>query len=125
MAEESMLSLGSADVSMGAITTPTPTPNGPAIPQDMSLDNHEVDGAPGAFSQVTSPSQNPTYRMPGAFPFNANRNGRARLQRRSRVIADAEANGRRLPEPSAEMYAHAASQNLNAPGPSNHFKTKG
>jgi hypothetical protein len=62
--------------------------------------------------------------LPGAFPFNANRNGRARLQRRSLVIADAEANGHRLPEPSAEMYAQTASQNLNASGPSNHLKRK-
>lgn len=128
MAQESLLSLGSADVSMAAMNTPPPS-GGNDIPQDMSLDNHGVNGAPGAYSQVSTASQNPTYRMPGAFNANAvNAKGsRYGLQRRSRVIADAEANGHRLPEPSVEMIAQAASQNQKnnaTAGPSNPLKRK-
>jgi hypothetical protein len=113
LAEESLLSLASNDVSMAPIAT-----NGQAVPQNMSLDDHGTDGAAGSYSQFTSGSQNPTYRMPGAF-----HNGRHALQRRSRVIADAEANGRRLPEPSFEMLAQAASQTLQI-GTSNQLKRK-
>jgi len=69
------------------------------------LDQHGVDGAPGAYHT------------------GAHRSGRAGLQRRSQVIADAEANGHRLPQPSPEMYAQAASQNASA-GPSNQLKRK-
>lgn len=127
MAQESLLSLGPVDVSMAAISTPPPT--GYDLPQDMSLDNQGVDGAPGSYSQVSSTSQNPTYCMPGAFHANAaigNKGSRYGLQRRSRVIADAEANGHRLLQPSVEMIAQAASQNQKnaTSGPSNPLKRK-
>lgn len=119
MAEESLLSLN-GDVSMAAISSPAP--NG--VQQDMSLDGGEWE--PGSYSQVTSASQNPTYRMPGAFHTGARQQSRYALQRRSRVIADAEANGHRLPEPSVEMLAQAvASQSDNTtPSSTNPLKRK-
>jgi hypothetical protein len=119
MAEESLLSLN-GDVSMAAINTPAP--NG--VQQDMSLDGGERE--PGSYSQVTSASQNPTYRMPGAFHTGARQQSRYALQRRSRVIADAEANGHRLPEPSVEMLAQAAANQSDntTPNSSNPLKRK-
>ena len=82
---------------------------GNEIVADMSLDEQGgAAGDQGAFSQITNPSQNPTYRMPGAFHHPSTRHG---LERRSKVIADAESSGKKLPEIPEEMIAKANAEN--------------
>ena len=106
------MSQDSVDVSMSIL----PDHGGNGIMADMSLDDQRG-GADdvqqqGAFSQITNPSQNPTYRMPGAFRHSNTRNG---LQRRSKVIADAESSGKKLPDVPEEMIAKANAENVVGP----------
>lgn len=103
------MSHGSLDVSMSILSER----GGNEVSAEMSLDDRrgaaeEVQQQQGAFSQMTNPSQNPTYRMPGAFHHPNTRNG---LQRRSKVIADAESSGKKLPEIPEEMIAKANAEN--------------
>ena len=105
----------SIDVSMSIVSEH----GGSGIMGDMSLDEQQgavgdVQQHQGAFSQITNPSQNPTYRMPGAFHHPSTKHG---LQRRSKVIADAESSGKKLPEIPEEMIANVNAE--NAAGPSN------
>ena len=104
-----VMSQDSIDVSMSIL----PEHGGNGIATDMSLDEQrgvvgDVQEQQGAFSQITNPSQNPTYRMPGAFHHPSTRSG---LQRRSKVIADAESSGKKLPEIPEEMIANANAGN--------------
>ena len=96
----------SIDVSMSVLLEN----GGSEVAADMSLDDRrgEVQQQQGAFSQITNASQNPTYSMPGAFHHPSTRNG---LQRRSKVIAEAESNGKKLPEIPEEMIAKANAEN--------------
>lgn len=103
------MSQDSIDVSMSIL----PEHGGNGVVADMSLDDRRgavgsVQQQQGAFSQITNPSQNPTYRMPGAFHHPGTRNG---LQRRSKVIADAESSGKKLPEIPEEMLAKVNAEN--------------
>lgn len=109
LAPRGAMSQDSIDVSMSIL----PEHGGDGFPADMSLDNRQgevgdVQQLQGAFSQITNPSQNPTYRMPGAFHHPGARNG---LQRRSKVIADAESSGKKLPDIPEEMIAKANAEN--------------
>jgi hypothetical protein len=111
------MSQDSIDVSMSIL----PEHGGNGIVADMSLD--EQQGAvgdarqqQGAFSQITNPSQNPTYHMPGAFHYPSIRQG---LQRRSKVIADAESRGEKLPEIPEEMIANANIEKKAGPSTTN------
>ena len=99
----------SIDVSMSIL----PEYGGNGIVADMSLDGQrgaagDVGEQQGAFSQITNPSQNPTYHMPGAFHHPSTRHG---LQRRSKVIADAESSGKKLPGIPEDMIANANAEN--------------
>lgn len=103
------MSQDSIDVSMSILLEH----GGNGIMADMSLDEQrgavgDVQQQQGAFSQITNPSQNPTYRMPGAFHHPSTRHG---LQRRSKVIAEAESSGKKLPEIPEEMIANANAEN--------------
>lgn len=107
----------SIDVSMSIL----PEHGGNGIVADMSLDEQrgavgDVQEQQGAFSQITNPSQNPTYCMPGAFHHPRTRQG---LQRRSKVIADAESSGKKLPEIPEEMIANANAENRAGPSTTN------
>lgn len=107
----------SIDVSMSIL----PEFGGNGIVADMSLDEQggageDVQEHQGAFSQITNPSQNPTYRMPGAFHHPSTRHG---LERRSKVIADAESSGKKLPEIPEEMIAQANAENRAGPSGTN------
>ena len=109
------MSQDSLDVSMSILSEY----GGNGIVADMSLDEQrgavgDVQQQQGAFSQITNPSQNPTYRMPGAFHHPSTKHG---LQRRSKVIAEAESSGKKLPEIPEEMIANVNAE--NAAGPSN------
>ena len=113
----SAMSQDSLDVSMSIL----PEHGGSGIAADISLDEQrgavgDVEQQQGAFSQITNPSQNPTYRMPGAFHHPSTRNG---LQRRSKVIADAESSGKKLPEIPEEMIANANAENEAGPSTTN------
>jgi len=110
------MSQDSIDVSMSIL----PEHGGNGIMADMSLDEQrgsvgDVQQQQGAFSQITNPSQNPTYRMPGAF-HHSTKHG---LQRRSKVIADAESSGKKLPEIPEEMIANANAENRAGPSTTN------
>ena len=103
------MSQDSIDVSMSILLQH----GGNEVVADMSLDDRrgavgDVQQQQGAFSQITNPSQNPTYHMPGAFHHPSTRHG---LQRRSKVIADAESSGKKLPEIPEEMIAKANAEN--------------
>lgn len=103
------MSQDSIDVSMSILLEN----GGNEVAADMSLDDRRgavgnVQQQQGAFSQITNPSQNPTYRMPGAFHHHSTRHG---LQRRSKVIADAESSGKKLPEIPEEMIAKVNAEN--------------
>jgi hypothetical protein len=104
----------SIDVSMSILSED----GGSGIAADMSLDEQRgaVGDVQGAFSQITNPSQNPTYRMPGAFHHPSTRHG---LQRRSKVIADAESSGKKLPEIPEEMIANVNAENAAGPSSTN------
>jgi hypothetical protein len=108
LAPHGAMSQDSIDVSMSSIAEH----GGNGVVADMSLDDRR--GAvgnvqqQGAFSQISNPSQNPTYSMPGAFHHLSSRNG---LQRRSKVIADAESSGKKLPEIPEEMLANVNAEN--------------
>jgi hypothetical protein len=104
------MSQDSVDVSMSILSER----GGNGIAADMSLgDQREhVQQQQGAFSQNSNPSQNPTYRMPGAFHHPSTRQG---LQRRSKVIADAESSGKKLPDIPEEMIAKANAENGTGP----------
>ena len=111
------VSQDSLDVSMSILAEH----GGNGIVADMSLDEQrgavgDVQQQQGAFSQITNPSQNPTYRMPGAFHHLSTRNA---LQRRSKVIADAESNGKKLPEIPEEMIANVNAENGAGPSTTN------
>ena len=109
----SAMSQDSLDVSMSILSEH----GGNGIMADMSLEEQrgavgDVQRQQGAFSQITNPSQNPTYGMPGAFHHPSTKHG---LQRRSKVIADAESSGRKLPEIPEEMIANANAENGAGP----------
>ena len=109
LAPHGAMSQDSIDISMSIL--PEHGRNG--IVADMSLDDRrgvvgDVQQQQGTFSQTTNPSQNPTYRMPGAFHHLSTRQG---LQRRSKVIADAESSGKKLPDIPEEMIAKANAEN--------------
>ena len=111
------MSQDSLDVSMSIL----PEHGGNGITADMSLDEQQgavgdVQQQQGAFSQITNPSQNPTYGMPGAFHHPSTKHG---LQRRSKVIADAESSGKKLPEIPEEMIANANAENGAGPSTTN------
>ena len=111
------MSQDSIDVSMSIL----PEHGGNGIMADMSLDEQrgavgDAQQQQGAFSQITNPSQNPTYHMPGAFHHPSTRHG---LQRRSKVIADAESSGKKLPEIPEEMIANANAENGAGPSGTN------
>jgi len=111
------MSQDSVDVSMSIL----PEHGGNGFVADMSLDEQrgavgDVQQLQGAFSQISNASQNPTYRMPGAFHHPGTRNG---LQRRSKVIADAESSGKKLPEIPEEMIANANAENGAGPSSTN------
>lgn len=110
------MSQDSIDVSMSVLSEH----GGNGIVADMSLDERgaarETRQEQGAFSQITNPSQNPTYRMPGAFHHPSTRYG---LQRRSKVIADAESTGKKLPEIPEELIAKANAENGVGPSTTN------
>ena len=111
------MSQDSIDVSMSILSEH----GGNGITADMSLDEQrggagDVQQQQGAFSQITNPSQNPTYGMPGAFHHPSTKHG---LQRRSKVIADAESSGRKLPEIPEEMIANANAENGAGPSTTN------
>ena len=111
------MSQDSLDVSMSIL----PEDGGNGIAANMNLDEQrgavgDVQQQQGAFSQITNPSQNPTYHMPGAFHHPSTRNG---LQRRSKVIADAESSGKKLPEIPEEMIANANAENEAGPSTTN------
>ena len=98
----------SIDVSMSVL----PEHGGNGIVTDMSLEDRRGSVGDvqqqGAFSQITNASQNPTYHMPGAFHHPSTRHG---LQRRSKVFAEAESSGKKLPEIPEEMIAKVNAEN--------------
>jgi len=109
------MSQESIDVSMSILSEH----GGNGIVADMSLDEEQGaagDVQQGAFSQITNPSQNPTYRMPGAFHHPSTKHG---LQRRSKVIADAESSGKKLPEIPEELIANVNAENAAGPSSTN------
>lgn len=116
LAPRGATSQDSLDVSMSIL----PEYGGNGIVADMSLDEGGAGGDmqehQGAFSQITNASQNPTYRMPGAFHHPSTRHG---LERRSKVIADAESSGKKLPEIPEEMIANANAENRAGPSGTN------
>ena len=116
LAPHGAMSQDSLDVSMSLLSEY----GGNGIVADMSLDEQRgaVQQQQGAFSlsQITNPSQNPTYRMPGAFHQPSTRSG---LQRRSKVIAEAESSGKKLPDIPEAMIANANAENGAGPSTTN------
>lgn len=111
------MSQDSIDVSMSILSEHGES----GIAADMSLDEQQgavgdVQQQQGAFSQITNPSQNPTYSMPGAFHHPSTKHG---LRRRSEVIADAQSNGKGFPKIPEEMIANANAENGTGPSTTN------